>query len=257
MRAIAQVVESVGDGGAVAAADLPGGPGEEQGVAAGLGDEAEAVGLGGGGESGIVAGDVSEGLEGGGLIELLEFEASAGGDDEWATGEEAFAGAREVAEEGDESALVGVVEGFEVVEDEEGAGAGEGGDEEAGALVGGGLGDLGLLEPTGDGIQHLGEAADGEEAFVVRAMRVHGGLLGGEEDDVVEVAGGCQLGSADGEGGLAHAAGAINERSPACGVGMEVREELGEFGFATEEALDGGEIGPEFRQKNGDRRIRI
>ncbi len=74
--------EGVGDGGAVAAADLPGGPSEEQGVAAGLGDEAEAVGLGGGGEGGVVAGDVGEGLEGGGLIELLEFEPSAGGDDE-------------------------------------------------------------------------------------------------------------------------------------------------------------------------------
>ena len=37
-----------------------------------------------------------------------------------------FAGAREVAEEGEEAALVGVGEGFEVVEDEEGAGAGEG-----------------------------------------------------------------------------------------------------------------------------------
>lgn len=31
-----------------------------------------------------------------------------------------FAGAREVAEEGEEAALVGVGEGFEVVEDEEG-----------------------------------------------------------------------------------------------------------------------------------------
>jgi hypothetical protein len=51
-----------------------------------------------------------------------------------------------------------------------------------------------------------------------------------------------QFGGADGEGGLAHAAGAINERSPAGGVGMEVWEEFGEFGIATEEALDGGEI---------------
>ena len=51
-----------------------------------------------------------------------------------------------------------------------------------------------------------------------------------------------QLGGADGEGGLAHAARAINERAPADGVGMEVREELGEFGVATEEALDGGEV---------------
>lgn len=34
-----------------------------------------------------------------------------------------FAGAREVAEEGEEAALVGVGEGFEVVEDEEGASA--------------------------------------------------------------------------------------------------------------------------------------
>jgi len=74
-------------------------------------------------------------------------------------------------------------------------------------------------------------------------MRVHGGLLGGEEEDVVVVAGRGQLGGADGEGGLAHAAGAINERAPAGGVGMEVGEELGEFGVATEEALDGGEVG--------------
>ena len=41
------------DGSAVAAADLPGSPGEEQGVATGLGDEAEVVGRGSG-----VAGDV-------------------------------------------------------------------------------------------------------------------------------------------------------------------------------------------------------
>ena len=74
-------------------------------------------------------------------------------------------------------------------------------------------------------------------------MRVHGGLLGGEEEDVVVVSGRGQLGGADGEGGLAHAAGAINERAPAGGVGMEVGEELGEFGVATEEALDGGEVG--------------
>ena len=92
-----------------------------------------------------------------------------------------FAGAREVAEEGEEAALVGVGEGFEVVEDEKGAGAGEGIDKEARALVGGGLGDLGLLEPSSDGIQHLRKPADSEGAFVVRAMRVHGGLLGGEE----------------------------------------------------------------------------
>jgi len=137
LRATAQVGEGVGDGGAVAAADLPGGPREEEGVTASLGDEAEAVGLGGGGEGGVVAGDVGEGLEGGGLVELLEFEPSAGGDDEGAAGEEGFAGAREVAEEGEEAALVGVGEGFEVVEDEEGAGAGEGVDEEAWALVGG------------------------------------------------------------------------------------------------------------------------
>ena len=155
---------------------------------------------------------------------------------------EGFAGAREVAEEGEEAALVGVGEGFEVVEDEEGAGAGEGVDEEARALVGGGLGDLWLLEPAGDGIQHLFEAADGEGAFVVRAMRVHGGLLGGEEEDVVVVSGRGQLGGADGEGGLAHAARAINERAPASGVGMEVREELGEFGIATEKALDRRQI---------------
>jgi hypothetical protein len=59
-----------------------------------------------------------ESLESGGLIELLEFEASAGGYDEGAAGEEGFGGA-----------LVGVGEGFEIVEDEEGAGAGEGVDE--------------------------------------------------------------------------------------------------------------------------------
>lgn len=45
-------------------------------------------------------------MEGGGLIELLE--PSAGGDDEGAAGEEGFAGAREVTEEGEEAALVGV-----------------------------------------------------------------------------------------------------------------------------------------------------
>jgi len=49
------VGEGVGNGGAVAAADLPGDPGEEQGVAASVGDEAVAVGLGGGGESEVVA----------------------------------------------------------------------------------------------------------------------------------------------------------------------------------------------------------
>lgn len=76
----------------------------------------------------------------------------------------------------------------------------------------------------------------------MRAMRVHGGLLGGEEEDVVVVAGRGQLGGADGEGGLAHAARAINERAPAGGVGIEVGDELGEFGVATEEALDGGEV---------------
>lgn len=238
LRATAQTGEGVGDGGAVAAADLPGGPGEEQGVAAGVGDEAQAVGLGGSGESRVVAGDVGEGLEGGGLIELLEFEPSAGGDDDGAAGEEGFAGAREVAEEGEEAALVGVGEGFEVVEDEEGAGAGEGVDEEAWALGGGGLGDLGLLESAGDGVEHLRKPADGEGAFVVRAMRVHGGLLGGEEDDVVVVAGRGQLGGADGKGGLAHAARAINERAPARGVGMEGDTERVEFGIATEEALD-------------------
>jgi hypothetical protein len=112
------------------------------------------------------------------LIELLKFEPSAGGDDEGAAGEEGFAGAREVTEEGEEAVLVGVGEGFEVVEDEEGAGAGEGVDEEEGALVGRGLGDLGLLESAGDGVEHLGEAADCEGPFVVRPMRVHGGLLG-------------------------------------------------------------------------------
>ena len=147
-----------------------------------------------------------------------------------------------MTEEGEEAALVGVGEGFEIVEDEEGAGASEGVDEEASALVGGGLGDLGLLEPAGDGVEHLGEAADSEGAFVVRAMRVHGGLLGGEEEDVVVVTGRGQLGGADGEGGLAYAARAINERAPAGGVWMECDTERVEFGVATEEALDGGEV---------------
>jgi hypothetical protein len=39
LRATAQVGEGVGNGGAVAAADLPGGPDEDECVAAGLGDE--------------------------------------------------------------------------------------------------------------------------------------------------------------------------------------------------------------------------
>ncbi len=82
LRATAQVGEGVGDGGKGTAADLLGGPGEEEGIAAGLGDEAEAVEFRGGGEGGVVAGDVGEALEGGGLTELLEFEPSAGGDDE-------------------------------------------------------------------------------------------------------------------------------------------------------------------------------
>ena len=42
------MIKGISDGGAVAAADLPGGLGEEQGVAAGLGDEAEEIGLGSG-----------------------------------------------------------------------------------------------------------------------------------------------------------------------------------------------------------------
>ena len=76
-------------------------------------------------------------------------------------------------------------------------------------------------------------------------MRVHGGLLGGEEEEVVVVRGRGQLSGADGEGGLSHAARAINERAPAGGAGMEVGEELGDFGIATEEALDGGEVAAE------------
>ena len=59
------------------------------------------------------------------------------------TGEEGFAGAREVNEEGEEVALVGVGEAFDVVWDEEGAGAGEGVDEAARAL-----GSLGYTWPT-------------------------------------------------------------------------------------------------------------
>ena len=74
--------ERVTEGGAVGAADLPGDLGEEEGVAAVLGDEANVVGLGGGGEGGFVASDVGEGLEG-------------------------LVGAREVAEEGEKTALVG------------------------------------------------------------------------------------------------------------------------------------------------------
>ena len=73
-------------------------------------------------------------------------------------------------------------------------------------------------------------------------MGVHGGLLGGEEEDVVVASGRGQLGGADGEGGLAHAARAINECAPAGGVGMEGSTERVEFGVATEEALDGGEV---------------
>ena len=44
----------------------------------------DAADLGNGGEGGVLASDVGEGLEGGGLVELLEFEPSAGGDDEGA-----------------------------------------------------------------------------------------------------------------------------------------------------------------------------
>ena len=99
MRASAQVGEGGGgDGCAIAVADLLGGPGEEERVAAGLGDEAGAVDLGHGVESGVVAGDVGEGLEGGGLIKRLEFEPPASGDDEGEAVEEGFAGAREVSD---------------------------------------------------------------------------------------------------------------------------------------------------------------
>jgi hypothetical protein len=34
------------------------------------------------------------------------------------------------------------------------------------------------MDPTGDGLEHLGGAADGEGVFVLRAMRVHCGLFG-------------------------------------------------------------------------------
>lgn len=66
------------------------------------------------------------------MVEKLEFEPFAGSDDKGAAGEEGFAGAREVAEEGEEAAVVGVSCGLIggqdddlVAEDGEGRGMGD------------------------------------------------------------------------------------------------------------------------------------
>lgn len=105
------------------------------------------------------------------MVELLEFEPSAGGDDEGAAGEEGFAGAREMIEKGYEAALVGV---------------GEGNQKDEGRIMKDEIGEPEILRFFLD------------PSYFILSLRVHGGLLGGEEEDVVVVTRPCQLGGADG-----------------------------------------------------------
>lgn len=121
--------------------------------------------------------------------------------------------------------------------------------------AGGGFIDAAVFGDGGDR-DGLGGVAEGGDEVLFLGGEAGEEVAEDELEGIIALRATAQVGEGVGDGGLAHAARAINKRAPAGGIRMEVREELGEFGVATEEALDGGQIRAGIRQRNADRGMR-
>src|SRR5690242_15206638 len=108
---------------AVAAAELAGGPAEEERLAGGFAVEDEALGFAGLRKVGIVGGEFGEGGERGFLAEFFEDEFLRTGADAAAAGEDGLAASGQFFDEGEKGVALLFDEAFEVIEDEEGLGA--------------------------------------------------------------------------------------------------------------------------------------
>ena len=176
------------------------------------------------------------------MAEFFEDEFLRAGADAAAAGEDGLAAGWEFFDEGEDGVAVLFDEALEVVEEEQGLRAAQGVEQQARALVLGGFGDVGLAEFAGEFVEEFEEAAEDEAAEVAHAVVVQLAGLEGDEDDFFEDVGRGLVGGADGEGGLAHAAGAVDERAPSAGLGFEGVFDFPEFVLAAEEGLEGGEV---------------
>ena len=95
-----------------------------------------------------------------------------------------------------------------------------------------------LPEFAGEFVEQLGEAADEEAAQVAHAVVVELAGLEGDEDDLLEGLGRRIVGRADGERGLAHAAGTVDERAPGADLRVERVGDLPQLLLAPEEGLE-------------------
>jgi hypothetical protein len=176
------------------------------------------------------------------LVELFEDEFLGAGADAAAAGEDGLAARWQAFDEGEKLVAVGLGEGFEIVKEQQRLRGTERVEQESDALVLRGLRDVGPPQLPGEFVEHFQKARDEEVAERALAVVVHLAVLHGDEDDALEEAGWAVVGGADGEGGLAHAARAIDERAPGGGVGIEGLADGGEFGGAAEEGLEAGEV---------------
>ena len=97
---------------------MPGHPAQEQRAAGRLLVKGAALGLASPREQGVAPGEVGEGFERGLPAEFFEDEFLRAGADAAAAGEDGLAARRQLLDEGEQPAAVGLGERFEVVEDE-------------------------------------------------------------------------------------------------------------------------------------------
>ena len=254
LRAGADEVQRIGEGEAVAAPELAGGPAQEERLTGGLAVEDEALGLTRARQDRIVGGEFGEGVERRFLAELFEDELLRAGADAPAAGEDGLAAGGQFFDEGEKGVALALEEAFEVVEDEEGLRAAQSVEEQARALVLGGLGDVVAAEFAGEFVEEFDKAGEDEAAEVAHAVVVQLAGLQGNEDDLFEDRRRSIVGRANGERGLAHPARPINERAPSAGVGIEGVGDLLQLILATEEGLERGEIVGDVGLEVGDRR---
>jgi len=122
------------------------------------------------------------------------------------------------------------------------AGAGEGIEDETRTILGGAAGDVVAAERAGDLVEDaeiVGDEADGDDD---RAFVFKGAILDRDEDDRVELLAGVFGGSANGEGGLAHAARTGDECAPDALFRAESIADLREFLFAPVEVVEAREV---------------
>ena len=149
---------------------------------------------------------------------------------------------RELAQEPEKLVLLALRQGFQIIKGEQGFGGCEGVDDEPRAVRLRLLGEVGLLYQTRNLIEHVEIARHHEIRELPFAIGSQLPLFGGEEKDSLKLARWNQLGSTDGERGLAHAAWAVDQRAPSAGLGREGVSDGVQFLVAAEKGVETREV---------------